>query len=121
MKILCINTRKGIGDQIIFIPYIHAISRKFKTPISLLAKDDSKANELLADDNHIDEIITLKKEMDGISGILELTKVLKKKNFDKIIIFNSSLRYNLIAKLAGINAAKQTSIARNRLRYFSTV
>ncbi len=114
MKILCINTRKGIGDQIIFIPYIHAISRKFKTPISLLAKDDSKANELLADDNHIDEIITLKKEMDGISGILELTKVLKKKNFDKIIIFNSSLRYNLIAKLAGIKSIYQYPLFRKK-------
>ena len=26
MKILCINTRKGIGDQVLFISYIHAIS-----------------------------------------------------------------------------------------------
>ena len=66
MKILCINTRKGIGDQVLFTSYIHAISKKFKTPVSLLAKENSKAKDLFADDNHINEIITLEKEMDGI-------------------------------------------------------
>ena len=79
MKILCINSRKGMGDQIICLPYIHAISKKFKNSVSLLAKDNSRAKDLFADDNHIDEIITLEKEMDGIGGILKLTKELKKK------------------------------------------
>ena len=63
MNILCINTRKGVGDQVLFLSFIHAISNKFKTSVSLLAKDSSKAKDLFADDNHIDEIITLKKEM----------------------------------------------------------
>ena len=72
MKILCINARKGIGDQVLFTSYIQAISKKFKTPVSLLAKDNSRAKELFADDNHIDEIISLQKDMDGIGGILKL-------------------------------------------------
>ena len=114
MKILCVNTRKGIGDQVIFIPYIHAISQKFNTPVSLLAKDNSKAKELLIDDSHINEIITLEKEMDGISGIFKLTKELKKRNFDKIFIFNSSLRYNLIAKMAGIKSIYQYPLFRSK-------
>jgi heptosyltransferase-2 len=114
MKILCINTRKGIGDQIIFMPYIHALSKKFKTPVSLLAKDNSKAKELLADDNHIDEIIALEKEMDGVGGIFKLTAQLKKRNFDKIFIFNSSLRYNLIARLAGIKSIYQYPLFRSK-------
>ncbi len=96
-----------MGDQIIILPYIHSISRKFKTPVSLLAKDNSRAKDLFADDNHINEIITLEKEMDGIGGILKLTNELKKRNFDKIFIFNSSLRYNLIARLAGIKSIYQ--------------
>ena len=107
MKILCINSRKGMGDQVILHPYVVAISQKFKTPVSLLAKDNSRAKDLFADDNHIDEIITLEKEMDGIGGILKLTNELKKRNFDKIFIFNSSLRYNLIARLAGIKSIYQ--------------
>ncbi len=100
-----------MGDQIIILPYIHAISRKFKTSVSLLAKDNSRAKDLFADDGHIDEIITLEKEMDGIGGIIKLASKLKKGNFDKIFIFNSSLRYNLIARLAGIKSIHQYPIS----------
>ena len=114
MKILCINTRKGIGDQVLFTSYIHAISKKFKTPVSLLAKENSKAKDLFADDNHINEIIALEKEMDGIGGIFKLTNNLKKRNFDKVFIFNSSLRYNIIAKLAGIKSINQYPLFRSK-------
>ncbi len=107
MKILCINTRKGMGDQIIFLPYIHAISQKFKTPVSLLAKNNSRAKDLLDEDSHVNEIIPLEKEMDGMGGIFKLANELKKRSFDKIFIFNSSLRYNLIARLAGIKSIYQ--------------
>ena len=79
MKILCVNTRKGIGDQIIFLPYIQAISKKFRTQITLLAKENSRAKQLFSDDDHINEILTLQKDMDGIKGILKLSKILKKK------------------------------------------
>ena len=100
--------------MIIYLPYIHAISKEYKKSVSVLVKDSSKAKELLADDNHIDEIITLKKEMDGIGGIFQLTKELKKRNFDKIIIFNSSLRYNLIAKLTGVKSIFQYPLFRSK-------
>lgn len=70
MKILIIQQRYGIGDMVIFLPYIHAISKKFNTPISLLAKESSKASDLLGEDKHVDEIITLDKEKDGVSGYL---------------------------------------------------
>ena len=114
MKILVINTRKGIGDQILFLPYIHAISKKFKTPVSLLAKDNSKAKDIFEEDNHVNEIIILENKMDGVSGIIRLTKELQKRNFDKIFIFNSSLRYNLIAKLSGIKSIYQYPLFRSR-------
>ncbi len=114
MKILCINSRKGIGDQVIFIPYIHAISRKYETSVSLLAKDNSKAKDLFVDDDHVNEIISLKEEMDGINGIFKLTSELKKRNFDKIFIFNSSLRYYLISKLAGIKSINQYPLFKSK-------
>merc|ERR1711991_1115163 len=40
--------------------------------------------------------------MGGFLGSIKLIKDIKKYNFDKIIIFNSSLRFNIIAKLSGI-------------------
>ena len=114
MKILIIQTKMGIGDMIIYLPYIHAISKKYKKSVSVLVKDNSRAKDLLDDDNHINEIITLRKEMDGVSGIFKLTNELKKRNFDKIFIFNSSLRYNLIARLTGIKSIYQYPLFRSK-------
>ena len=62
MKVLVIQQRYGIGDMVILLPYINAISKNFNTSVSLLAKASSKASELLAEENIIDEIILLDKE-----------------------------------------------------------
>ena len=114
MKVLIIQAKMGVGDMIIYIPYIHAISKKYKRSVSVLVKDSSRAKELLAEDNHINEIINLEKNMDGIMGIFKLSKDIKKRNFDKIFIFNSSLRYNLVARLAGIKSIYQYPLFRSK-------
>tara|TARA_Y100000996_G_scaffold383408_1_gene339328 strand:+ start:20 stop:967 length:948 start_codon:yes stop_codon:yes gene_type:complete len=114
MKILIIQQRYGIGDMVIFLPYIHAISKKFNSPVSLLAKESSKAMDILRGDKHIDKIITLDEEKDGLSGFFKLSKELKKINFEKVFIFNSSLRYNLIAKLIGIKSIHQYPLFRSK-------
>ena len=114
MKVLIIQAKMGIGDMVIYLPYIHAISKKYKRSVSVLVKDSSRAKELLAEDNHINEIINLEKNMDGMKGIFKLSKELKKRNFDKIFIFNSSLRYNLIARLAGIKSIYQYPLFRSK-------
>ena len=72
MKILCVNTRKGVGDQVIFIPYLHSVSKKYKSPVSLLAKEDSRAKELLEDDNLTYKII--KSCVSLNSAITEITR-----------------------------------------------
>ena len=108
MKILAIQNRMGIGDTVIFLPFIKAISEKFNSPISLLVKENTKANEFLNHTNYIDEIIQLKRSNknkdihDGFFGFLRLSSDIKKYNFEKVFIFNSSLRYNLVSRLAGI-------------------
>ena len=108
MKILAIQNRMGIGDTVIFLPYIRAISNKFGVPVSLLVKENSKANEFLNQTDYIDDIIHLernkkfKQKHDGLKGFFKLASDLKKYNFDKVFIFNSSLRYNLISRYAGI-------------------
>ena len=114
MKILAVQNRMGIGDSIIFLPFIEAISKKFNTPVSLLVQENSKCKEYLNQTNYIDEIIILKKnnkfknlEHNGFFGSLRLASELKKYNFNKIFIFNSSLRFKLIAKLSGIKKIYQ--------------
>jgi len=49
-----------------------------------------------------------------MGGIFKLSNELKKRNFDKIFIFNSSLRYNLIARLAGIKSIYQYPLFRSK-------
>tara|TARA_Y100000768_G_C23638010_1_gene522717 strand:+ start:178 stop:558 length:381 start_codon:yes stop_codon:yes gene_type:complete len=109
MKILAVQNRMGIGDMIIFLPFIEAISKKFNSPISILVKENSKAIQVLKNCKYIDRVIILDRDNknkngkhDGLLGFINLVKDLKKYNFDKIFIFNSSLRFNLIAKLSKI-------------------
>ena len=113
MKVLVIQPKVGMGDMVIYLPYIHAISKKYQSSVSILVKENSRAKELLKDDTHINEILLLDRlndrsgYHDGISGFLNLAGELKKNRYDKVFIFSSSIRYFLIAKLAGIKKISQ--------------
>ena len=108
MKILAVQNRMGIGDTVIFLPYIKALYKKFNSPISLLVKENSKADQYLHQTTYIDKIILLDKNIKNKNreseflGSINLVRNLRKYNFDKIFIFNSSLRFYLIAKFSGI-------------------
>ena len=120
MKVLVIQQRYGIGDMVIFSPYIQAISKKCGVPVSILAKKSSKASEIFSEDNSVNEIIDLEKSLDTIRGFFKLSKILKKKNFDRVYIFNGSLRYNLIAKHAGIKSIFQYPLFTSKDIIFQT-
>ena len=113
MKILVIQNRMGIGDTVIFLPYIQKISEKFNTPIYLLVKKSSKADQFLCHTEYINKIIFLDRDSkkvgrhDGVMGSLRLVQDLKKFKFNKVFIFNSSLRYNIITRLSGIKEIYQ--------------
>ena len=61
MKILVIQNKMGIGDMVIYLPFIKAISKKFNTPVSILVKESSKAEQFLKDSNIINKIIILER------------------------------------------------------------
>ena len=75
MKILVIQNRMGIGDMVIFLPFIEAISKKFNCPVTLLVKESSKANQYLNNNKHIEKILNLRRNNkdyhDGISGFFK--------------------------------------------------
>ena len=120
MKVLVIQPKIGMGDMVIYLPYIHAISKKYKTAVSILVKENSRANQLLAEDRHIKEILILDRTKnntgthDGFLGFFKLSRDLKLKEFDKVFIFNSSLRYLLISKIAGIKNISQYPLFRKK-------
>ena len=69
----------GIGDTVIFLPFIKALSKKFNSPISILVKESSKAEQYLYQTSYIDKILLLEREKKtsnrhgGILGIFNLT------------------------------------------------
>jgi len=113
MKILAVQNRMGIGDTVIFLPFIKALSKKFNSPISLLVKENSKADQYLYQTKYIDKILLLERgsksgnRHGGFFGSFNLIQDIKKHNFDKLIIFNSSFRFYLIAKFSGISKIYQ--------------
>ena len=114
MKILVIQNKMGIGDMIIYLPFIKAISKKFNTTVSILVKESSKAEQFLKNSNFIDKIIILERNNklkndrhEGLVGFYNLIRDLRQYSFDKVFIFNSSFRFNLIAKIAGIKDIHQ--------------
>ena len=122
MKILVVQNKMGIGDMVIYLPFIEAISKKFNTPISILVKESSKAEKFLKDNNTIDKIIILERgnklkngKHDGLIGAYNLAKDLRQYNFDKVFIFNSSFRYNLIARVSGIKDIYQYPLFKKKI------
>ena len=112
MNILVIQNRMGIGDMVIFLPFVEAISKKYNSPVTLLIKESTKANQYVDNLKYIKEIIYLKRDNknnqhDGLFGFFKLKNEIKERLFDKVFIFNSSLRYRLICRIAGIKSIYQ--------------
>jgi len=121
MKILVIQNKMGIGDMVIYLPFIEAISKRFNTPVSILVKESSKADQFLKDSNIINKIIILERsnklksgKHEGINGFFNLVRDLKQHSFDKVFIFNSSFRFNLITRIAGIKDIHQYSLLKKK-------
>jgi heptosyltransferase-2 len=108
MRILFIQPRVGIGDFILFLPFIKAIAEQEKnSEIYVLTKKRTAADQILIHDKKI-KIIFLERNVggkgkhDGIKGFFQLKKLIKSYSFDKVLILHQSCRYALLCKLAGI-------------------
>ena len=115
MKIICIQQRPGIGDLILFSGFMRSIASKYNCPVSILIKTNTKADQILKNDKDFDQIIFIDRNSnktgshDGL-GFFSLVREIKKHKFDKAFIFNSSLRYRLLAILSGIKEIHQYTL-----------
>ena len=83
MRILAVQNRMGIGDTVIFLPFIKALSKKYNSPISILVKESSKAKQYLYQTNYIDKILLLERDNNnnnhgGLFGTIKLINYIKK-------------------------------------------
>ena len=115
MKIICIQQRPGIGDLILFSGFMRSIASKYNCPVSILIKTNTKADQILKNDKDFDQIIFLDRNADKTGshdglGFFHLVSEIRKHKFDKAFIFNSSLRYRLLAILSGIKEIHQYTL-----------
>ena len=96
-KALVIIKSMGIGDLVILISNIHAISRSINSPVVVLAQKSTHAGEILKYDPHVEEVIDLDKK-----GFLNTIEKIKIRKFDQSYIYSDSIRLYLISKLSGI-------------------
>ena len=90
MNILVIQNRMGIGDMVIFLPFIQAISDKYNSPVTLLVKESTKVESYTKNLKYIKKIIYLKRSSinnhhSGLSGFFNLKNEIKKVNKGKAL------------------------------------
>jgi len=99
-KALVIIKSKGIGDLCILISSIHAISNKISKPVTVLAQKNTRAQAILKNDPHVNQVIELDDK--EIKSFFTIIKKIKLEKFDQSYIFSDSIRFYFIMKLSGI-------------------
>ena len=94
-KALVVIKSMGIGDLVILIANIHAISNSINKPVVVLAQKSTNANAILKNDPHVEEVIDLDKQ-----GFFNIIKKIKSKNFDQSYIYSDSIRLFLALKFS---------------------
>jgi ADP-heptose:LPS heptosyltransferase len=90
----------GLGANLLHLSYCHQIAKKYG-PVTIITLCKN-LEEALADDPLIKKVYYLDKYQKKFVDIFKLSKVLKKFNFQNLLIFYPSIRIYIAAKIAGI-------------------
>jgi len=107
-KGLIIQTRPGVGDLCMFLPYIQQIKEHNKDfAFTLVTKKRTAAKQILKYEQSINQIVYLEDETiaitkSKINNFFKLLNFIKKNNFSKIYIMHFSIFWFLLAKISGI-------------------
>ena len=107
-KGLIVQTRPGIGDLCMYLPYIQQIKDHNKDfQFTLITKKRTAAKQILKYEQSVNQIVYLEDEIleitnSKINNFFKLLKFIKKNNFLKIYIMHFSIFWFLLAKLSGI-------------------
>ena len=107
-KGLIIQTRPGIGDLCMFLPYIQQIKEHNKDfAFTLVTKKSTAAKQILKYEQSLNQIVYLEDKIieitkSKINNFFKLLNFIKKNNFSKIYIMHFSIFWFLVAKISGI-------------------
>jgi heptosyltransferase-2 len=107
-KGLIIQTRPGVGDLCMFLPYIQQIKDHNKNfQFTLITKKRTAAKQILKYEPSVNQIVYLEDEIlkitkSKINNFFRILNFIKRNNFSKIYIMHFSLFWFLVAKISGI-------------------
>jgi heptosyltransferase-2 len=107
-KGLIIQTRPGVGDLCMFLPYIQQIKDHNKNfQFTLITKKRTAAKQILKYEPSINQIVYLEDEIleitkSKINNFFKILNFIKRNNFSKIYIMHFSLFWFLVAKISCI-------------------
>jgi len=107
-KGLIIQTRPGVGDLCMFLPYIQQIKEHNKDfQFTLITKKRTAAKQILKYEQSVNQIFYLEDEIleltkSKLNNFFKIINFIKKNNFSKIYIMHFSIFWFLAAKISGI-------------------
>ncbi len=107
-KGLIIQTRPGVGDLCMFLPYIQQIKEHNKYfQFTLITKKRTAAKQILKYEQSVNQIVYLEDEIleltkSKLNNFFKIVNFIKKNNFSKIYIMHFSIFWFLVAKISGI-------------------
>ena len=103
---LVIQPLQGIGDMVWHLPHVHAIAAQCaEGTVTVLTKPRSQADKIFAADRAVNNVLWLERNPgrhDGLTGLLRLVYLLRKRRFSEAWLLHGSSRYALALMLAGI-------------------
>jgi heptosyltransferase II len=107
-KGLIIQTRPGVGDLCMFLPYIQQIKEHNKDfQFTLITKKRTAAKQILKHEQSVNQIFYLEDEIleltkSKLNNFFKIVNFIKKNNFLKIYIMHFSIFWFLVAKISGV-------------------
>lgn len=120
MRELVIQPLPGIGDMVWHLPLLQAIaSLRPRGRIDLLAKRRSHADQLFRGQPWCGEVLWLERERSGthagIGGLFSLARNVRMRRYERVWVLHHSLRYGMLALLAGIPTRYGYGVGAQRL------
>ena len=109
ISVVVVQPLPGIGDMIWHLPHIRSLAAAAGAPVTLVAKPRSLADQLLADEAAVRDIIWLDRNPDGrrglhdgVAGFWRFVTALRARRFDAAVLLHHSTTLAAAALLAGI-------------------
>jgi heptosyltransferase-2 len=120
-KGLIIQTRPGVGDLCMFLPYVQQIKERNKDfQFTLITKKRTAAKQILKYEQSVNQIVYLEDEIleftkSKINNFFKILNFIKKNNFSKMYIMHFSIFWFLVAKISGIKNIYKYGILKKKV------